>query len=169
LLYGTYDPATGAYPQPLGDGGYTAPNYEAEGQKSAEQVRDEDVAALFGDLKEPIRITRLRADLGRAALDQDLTLGASADQHELPTIRQLTKEANEPQCPVYSNCQQVGTAPRSQAAAQTSSHPNEPAAAAAGEDDGCSATRSREGTGWIAAMVGFFAFAMSRKLRRRRA
>jgi hypothetical protein len=166
LLYGAYDPATGAYPQALGDGGYSAPNYDAEGQKSAEQVRDEDIAALFGGLKEPIRITRLRADLGRAALDQDLTLGASADQAELPTARQLTKEANEPQCPVYSNCEQVGTAPRSQAAAQTSSHPN--TVTVGGDDDGCSATRSREGTGWMAAMIGFFAFAMSRKLRRRR-
>jgi hypothetical protein len=171
LLYGAYDPATGAYPQPLGDGGYSAPNYEADGQKSAEQVRDEDIAALFGgaSLTQPIRITRLRADLGRAALDQDLTLGASADQNEVPTIRRLTKELNEPQCPVYSDCQQVGTAPRSQAAAQTSSHPNTGnAVTVGGEDDGCSATRSREGTGWMAAMVGFFAFAMSRKLRRRR-
>lgn len=165
LLYGAYDPATGAYPTALGDGGYTAPNYEPDGQKTAEQVRDEDLAALFAGLPSDFRITRLRADLGRAALDQDLTLGASTDQTELPTIRQLTKESNEPQCPVYSNCQQVSTAPRSQAAAQTAKNDNP----SSNDDDGCSAARSREGTSWAVALFGFFAFSLSRKLRRRRA
>ena len=50
-----------------------------------------------------------------ARLGFPLLVKASADQAELPTIRQVTREANEPQCPVYSNCEVVGTAPRSEA------------------------------------------------------
>ncbi len=98
-------------------GGYAAQK-DAQGKvvKTSKQVFEEDMTRLFGNLPgQTVRATRMRADLSKQALSVDLLVKASADQAELPTIRQVTREANEPQCPVYSNCEVVGTAPRSEA------------------------------------------------------
>lgn len=133
------------------------PEKDAQGNvvKTAAEVAQEDFEALFHGIPASAeRVTRLRADLSHAALDQDLVVAASADQSVLSRQRQLTRESGEPQCPVFDGCEQKGTAPRSQVLADN--------------DDGCSATRTREGSGWMAAMLGFFGFAVSRKLRRRR-
>jgi hypothetical protein len=92
--------------------------------ETSEQVREDDFKALFAGIgtgSGQVRITRVRTDLAHDALAQDLVLQASADQSVLSNLRQVTKEANEPQCPVYDGqCRQVGTAPRSQA--QSSAH-----------------------------------------------
>lgn len=89
--------------------------------KSAEEVREDDVAALIGGIGgASIRVTRIRADLAQAALATDLALAATADQSELATLRVVTREKNQPLCPIYSGCEQVGTAPRDVAAAQQS-------------------------------------------------
>lgn len=156
---GTFDPG--------GSGTATSPDYEPSGNKSAAEVQDEDLAALFAGLPADVRVTRMRADLTRAALDQDLTLGASTEKGELSNVRTIRKEAQEPLCPVYRDCQVVGQAPRSQAAAQTAANPNAPNDGG-DDDDGCSTTRSREGANWLVAMLGLFAFTVRRKLRRRR-
>jgi MYXO-CTERM domain-containing protein len=66
-----------------------------------------------------LRVTRMRADLTHAALSEDLVLTAPADQSLLGTTRQVTRELNEPLCPVWQGCEQVGQAPRSEAAAKT--------------------------------------------------
>ena len=86
--------------------------------ETSDQVRQDDFTTLFtgiGASDGQVRITRIRTDLAHDALAQDLALQASADQSVLSNLRKVTKEANEPQCPVYDGqCNQVGTAPRSQ-------------------------------------------------------
>lgn len=88
--------------------------------KSAEAVREEDVTALIGGIPGALRVTRLRADLAQAALATDLALAATADQAELQALRVVTRELNQPLCPIYNGCEQVGTAPRDVAASQQS-------------------------------------------------
>jgi hypothetical protein len=74
--------------------------------KTAAQVRDEDLDTLFAGMpaQSAARITRLRGDIAHAALVEDLTLTASADQSELSNYRNVPKGINEPACPVYAAC-----------------------------------------------------------------
>jgi hypothetical protein len=83
--------------------------------KTAVEVREEDLDALFGETSSAttVRITRMRADLTHASLDQDLAMIASADQSPIPLTRQVVKEANQPLCPVWDGCTSAGTATRS--------------------------------------------------------
>ena len=74
---------------------------DAGPNKSASQVRDEDLAVLLDTSKTAVRITRLRSDLVHAALNEDLVLTATSDQSVLGTTRQPTKSINEPPCPVF--------------------------------------------------------------------
>jgi hypothetical protein len=130
--------------------------------KTAQEVRAEDLATLFhGTPSTTARVTRLRADLAHAALDADLVMTASADQSELSNVRQLTKELNEPLCPVYSGCETAGTAPRSEAIARAN-------AAGGGESFSCStSTRSSTPT-WLGLGGGFLALALVKAARRAR-
>lgn len=130
--------------------------------KTAEQVRDEDLATLLRGAS-TVRITRLRSDLAHAALSADLVVVASQDQAELPTVRQVKHEAAEPLCPVYDGCAAVGTAPRSQAGAQ--SH-----GVASSSSSSCAigSFRSPRALPALAAGVAVAALAMTRARRRRR-
>ncbi|MBK8219038.1 MAG: DUF2330 domain-containing protein [Myxococcales bacterium] len=94
---------------------------EGNPAKTPDQVRDEDMGILLGRIVPgaELRVTRMRADLTHAALNEDLVLTAPADQSLLGTTRQVTRELNEPLCPVWQGCEQVGQAPRSEAAAQS--------------------------------------------------
>jgi MYXO-CTERM domain-containing protein len=74
-----------------------------QNSKSADEVRDEDLMTLFGSLSNP-RVTRVRADLVRAALGKDLHLTASTDQTTLPGTHQITHDVNRPVCPTYPPC-----------------------------------------------------------------
>ena len=69
--------------------------------ETADQVRADDMAALFGPTNQggTVRITRLRADLAHAALANDLALQASADQSEMSNNYQVTAYVNAPTCP----------------------------------------------------------------------
>jgi MYXO-CTERM domain-containing protein len=131
--------------------------------KTAVQVRDEDLAALFyGIPTATSRVTRMRADLAHAALDADLVMTASQDQAVLSNVRQLTKEIGQPQCPVYSadGCTQVGTAPRDEAAARNGG---------GAESFSCTTGNSPASPLWIGAGVGYLALAIARARRRRKA
>jgi hypothetical protein len=78
------------------------------GGKTADQVRTEDIAALFAGMAVPnVRITRMRSDIAHAAMTQDFVLTASKDQSELTNVRTLTQSVNE-QCTVYQGCNAVG-------------------------------------------------------------
>ena len=68
--------------------------------ETAEQVRQNDLATLFpGADTGTVRVTRMRADLARAALATDLALQASSDQSNLPRFYQVTQSVNAPACP----------------------------------------------------------------------
>jgi len=79
------------------------------GAETSEEVRTDDVNALFAGLTGPIvRVTRMRGDIAHAAMTTDLVLQASADQSELSNIRNVTQSVNEV-CPVYPGCPATGT------------------------------------------------------------
>jgi hypothetical protein len=75
------------------------PSTAAGPGETAEQVRQMDLATLFPSGGSTVRITRMRADLSRAALASDLLLQASADQSPLRNVYQVTQSVNTPQCP----------------------------------------------------------------------
>jgi hypothetical protein len=126
------------------------------------QVRQDDVDTLFSGMGAGnVRVTRLRSDLAHAALGSDLVLQAAQDQAQLPLARLVTKEANEPTCPIYEGCEVVGQGPRSQAeaaAAANSSH---------GESFSCKVARGN-GTEATLSLVGLVGLAAIRSRRKRR-
>jgi hypothetical protein len=128
--------------------------------KTASEVREEDLDVLFAGIStsSTARITRLRADLAHAALDQDLALIASSDQAEIPLARQVVKESNQPLCPVWDGCAMVGTAPRDEARAR-STPPS---------SSSCAVVHSESPT-LLTSSFGFAALAIARAIRRRRA
>ncbi len=101
---------------------------EPEGQspgKTAEQVRAEDIADLFAGMAgSTVRITRMRGDIAKTAMNIDFNLHASADQSEISNVHNLTKYVNL-QCPVYNHCEVDGFA----------STPEEAASKTAGNDN----------------------------------
>ncbi len=72
--------------------------------QTAEQVRDDDLEALFHGQSEGLRVTRLRADLAHASLAQDLSLTASQDQTEISNMRSVARDINRPACPTFPPC-----------------------------------------------------------------
>ena len=87
------------------------------GYESAEQVRADDVAALFAGLTgSTARVTRMRSDIAQAAMTTDFVLQASTDQSELSNVRNVTQSVNLT-CPVYNGCNVVGTGTPGQAQA----------------------------------------------------
>lgn len=87
------------------------------GSETAEQVRADDIAALFAGLTGPtVRVTRMRSDIAQAAMSADLILQASADQSELSNIRDVTQSVNLV-CPIYDGCSVVGSGTLAQAQA----------------------------------------------------
>ena len=126
------------------------------------QVRQDDIDTLFAGMSgDSVRVTRIRSDLAHAALGTDLVLQASQDQALLPLVRQITKEANEPICPIYQGCEMVGQGPRSQAqaAANSSSH---------GESFSCRAARGNGLEGALAGIAGLAGLVVVRSRRRRK-
>lgn len=102
----------GGYPYPIYgyDAGAdydptAAPDGGDAGGESSSQVRDDDLATLFEGMSPAnVRVTRMRSDLARAALGQDLALQASADQSVLTNKRYPTKTSGSPVCPSYGSC-----------------------------------------------------------------
>ncbi len=134
------------------------------------QVEQDDIDTLFAGLNVAgqnggtIRVTRLRSDLAHAALASDLILQASADQSALPLARQVTKEANEPVCPIFQGCDLVGQGPRSQAQAAAANN-----AANHKESFSCSASaRTPASTVVYSGLLGLAALSFVRSRRRAR-
>lgn len=138
--------AAGQFPDPL-DG------YVASEEGSASEAKRADLERLYDGRTEGVtRVTRLRADLVRAALSEDLVLAAAVDSFPLSNVRFPMREIGEPICPVIEDCRVVGTAPRSEAIARS--------------DGDCSTagTASHEASGF-AATFGVLAFVMVRRRR----
>jgi len=133
--------------------------------KSADAVRQEDLATLFAGIPSGLEVlTRMRADLSRAALATDLTVVASLDQAAIPVQRNAKGgEVGQPLCPVYSDdCRQTGQLPRDQAQAR-----------AAASSDGtftcrASSTPSPSSLGGAGGIGAFLALAIARGIRDRR-
>jgi len=134
--------------------------------KTAEQVREEDLATLFAGIRgSEVRLTRLRADLKHEALAEDLVMTAPVEQGTVATSRQVTKEANQPLCPIFQGCEATGQAPRDEAIAQAQL----PGGSLAGKGGCASAARSASGTGGAAALaLGGVVLALARRRRARR-
>jgi hypothetical protein len=85
--------------------------------ESAEQVRDDDITALFAGLTGPtVRVTRIRSDIAQAAMTSDFVLEASSDQSDLSNIRNISQSVNLT-CPIYNGCNVVGSGTLAQAQA----------------------------------------------------
>jgi hypothetical protein len=90
--------------------------------ESAQQVRNDDLQALFAGLPGPtVRVTRMRSDVAHTAMTADLHLQAATDQAELSNVRNVTQVVNL-QCPIYDNCAVVGYGTLAQANASVSGH-----------------------------------------------
>jgi MYXO-CTERM domain-containing protein len=126
--------------------------------QTADQVRQLDMDTLFKGIPQGSeRLTRIRADLSRAALGDDLSLRAAADQAVLSNIRNPALERGSPQCPIYNGCQQIGVGTREEAQAALRSTGK--------ESFSCSATPS-DPAGWgvtLAALAGFAGIVISRR------
>ncbi|MBK6694042.1 MAG: DUF2330 domain-containing protein [Myxococcales bacterium] len=87
-------------------------------EKTEAQLAADDLAALFQG-RAVSRVTRLKSELPRASLSTDLALQASTDQSVLPNFRVISRETDEPMCPVYNDdCSYAGQKPRSEARAK---------------------------------------------------
>jgi Uncharacterized protein conserved in bacteria (DUF2330) len=132
---------------------------EAGPTETAEEVRTDDVNALFVGITGPnVRVTRIRSDIDHAAMTADFILQASADQSELSNVRNVTQSVNLT-CPIYNGCSQVGTGTPAQAAASV----------AGSSHGGCSASLSpsRGSATTCGAIAGLFAMLVARTLRAR--
>jgi MYXO-CTERM domain-containing protein len=163
---GPTDPDAGPPPSPDEQRARASydPVRDAQGAiiKTAMQVRDEDLAALFyGIPASTSRVSRLRADLTHKALEADLVMIASADQSVLSNVRQVLKEANQPLCPVFNGCENVGMVPRDEAIARAN-------ASGSGESFSCATSTGSASPLWLGAGLGYLAIAIARSRRRRR-
>ncbi|MBL9109546.1 MAG: DUF2330 domain-containing protein [Myxococcales bacterium] len=121
---------TGAFPVPAAPFGGATPEpsasaagYTQEGTKIPDILMREDLDILYGRRSGGLsRLTRMRADLSKAALSEDLVLAASADQAVLSNQRRITRELNEPSCTVWVGCEAYGVAPRSEAVKRSTDH-----------------------------------------------
>ena len=146
-------------------GGDYAPIEDENGQvtKSADAVRDEDIETVFAGIANGREhLTRMRADLSRAALSTDLTVMASLDQAEIPVQRNANGgEIGQPLCPVYDGCRQTGQLPRDQAQARAAQQ-------SGGETFTCQTSTTHPGFGGASAIGVFVALGMVRAIRNRR-
>jgi hypothetical protein len=112
------------------------------GYESAEQVRADDIAALFVGLAgSTVRVTRMRSDIAQAAMTADFVLQASTDQSELSNVRTITQSVNLT-CPIYNGCNVIGTGTLAQAQASVGD-----AGASNGSGGSASSGGSSSGTG----------------------
>jgi hypothetical protein len=127
--------------------------------ETADQVRNDDIAALFAGINGPnVRVTRMRSDISHAAMTTDFVLQASSDQSEMSNVRVVSQSVNL-QCPIYNGCQVVGYG--SQAAAEAS--------VSAGNSGCATATKSSDAQKWqIGAFAALLGVALVRRNRKRR-
>lgn len=139
-------------PYPIADAG--PGDYLPTATDTAEEALKLDLVALYAGL-DPTQghVTRLRSDVSRAGLATDLALIASVDQTDIGTTRTPTREIGQPQCQVYSGCNQVGTAPRDEAVARSN-------------DGGGCATTDRSTVGSYGVLAAFLALSVLRSRRR---
>jgi hypothetical protein len=171
------DPALDYLPIGDPDAGTAVDGGADGGYESAEQVRADDIAALFVGLTGPtVRVTRIRSDIAQTAMTKDFVITASSDQSELSNVHNLTQGVNAT-CPVYNGCNYVGTGTPSQAAAtadggyvaSVSPDGGVVVTPASTKGGGCTTSPgdARSGLG-LAALAGILGLAVARVVRARR-
>ena len=132
---------------------------------------EEDLALLFAGISgQNARFTRLRGDIAHAALTKDLVIQASSDPSEVSNLVDVTREANQPLCPVYdSSCSPVGKLPRAEAKRRNEAAQAEANAQSGGSGQGgsCSATRTPRATHATLALGTMFLALTALRARRR--
>jgi MYXO-CTERM domain-containing protein len=114
----------------VGPGGGGAPassqtDYPASTKAESDALLQQDLDTLFKGISPAnMRVTRIRSDLARAGLAEDLVLGAAKDQAIVGTTRLPSQEIGQPLCTVWQGCQANGQAPRDEAVALSSSSGN---------------------------------------------
>jgi Uncharacterized protein conserved in bacteria (DUF2330) len=117
------------------------------GYESAEQVRADDIAALFAGLTgSTVRVTRIRSDIAQSAMTTDFVLQASSDQSELSNVRNITQSVNLT-CPIYNGCNVVGTGTPSQAQASVDAGAAQGASGSGGSSGGTGSGTSNPSDG----------------------
>ncbi len=154
--------------------GYTDSDGGGEGGTTAAEQRTQDLATLFPGGGQSVRITRMRADLARAALATDLVLQASADQSIISTQYQVTQAVNVPMCPnpPVCPCGGFGGTSSGNAPGYGSSGPSSGGSSGSTsgkEASGCSAaSEDSTGGGLQLALAGIAAMLVGSRLRKRR-
>jgi hypothetical protein len=149
-------------------GGGSGDSGSGDGE-TADQVRQDDLSTLFpaGDQSE-VFVTRMRSDLSRAALANDLIVQASADQSILSNIYNVTQSVNAPTCPaVPSQCPPCGDGVGGSSSGSIFGSAGSGSGGSSGS--GCSTSpdeRSGEGGGIILAGLVVAAIAVNRGKRR---
>jgi hypothetical protein len=149
--------AVGTFGTGEGDAGDGGDGADGGAYESAEDVRADDIAALFAGMSGPtVRVTRIRSDIAQTAMTTDFVLQASVDQSELSNVRDITQSVNLT-CPIYNGCNVVGQGTLAQAQASVSNH-------------GCAASvRGVAGSGAGAgALAGALGLVVGRAIRARR-
>lgn len=153
----------GPGPVPQNDEERAAQDYlpvtDAQGSvlKTAAQARDEDMNTLFyGIPTATTRITRIRADLAHAALNEDLLLRAASDQSTIQNTRQLTQSKGDP-CNPGSG---IG-------GASSSGSTTTPPSSGGSSDGTFTCTTSRRADTGVALGLGIAGVAIARVIRRR--
>ncbi len=128
---------------------------DAMGQGAAQEL-DDDMDALYGSISSTsIWVTRLHAQLSRAALATDLQLGASSDQSPIERNIVASKTAGTaPACPSFPPCD-----------SNSNSNSNSDGAEAGG--GGCAMTNTGSGTAMLSGVLLAAALTLSRVRRRR--
>jgi hypothetical protein len=157
---GNDEPADAGDAADAGEGSAPDASGDAAGPPSgpcetAEQVRNDDIAALFAGMSSPtVRVTRIRSDIAQSAMTVDLVLQAASDQSEVSNSRNVTQSVNET-CPLYDGCQVTGS--------------GTPAQAQASVNGGCGASGSRgSGAGVWFGGLGLLGLLLLRSRRARR-
>ena len=147
-------------PVPPPDGG------DGGGGESASQAEMDDLLVLYprafpNALSPPDRVTRLRADLARAALAADLVLQASADQGVMANVYQLTNSLNPPPCIPPPGCTCGNNGPSNSGLSNNG-------LAAPTQSSGCAASTNPPGATAVGfGAAGLLAIALLRGRRRR--
>ncbi|MEZ4310726.1 MAG: DUF2330 domain-containing protein [Polyangiaceae bacterium] len=131
-----------------------------------------DLDALYGSL-DPASfwVTRMRAELPKAALDKDLTLGAAAEQVTVPSV--MTISANHtvgtpPMCPPVSDCGGSSGSGGSGAASNTTTGGSGAGSNSAQEPGGCGVSPPDSGVAGTALLAALAALGAAVFRRRRR-
>jgi MYXO-CTERM domain-containing protein len=139
-----YDPTDSGYADDMGNGAVAA--------------LDADLAKLYGDIDpSSLWLTRTTSELTRAALANDLDLGASADQSIVSGFLTAEQAVNTPPCPSYPPC----------AGGAGGSGGGESGSNGRGSSGGCAVPNDSGSSGELAAVALALGVALARRRRGR--